>query len=276
MQAIKSNSTSGCATIRLRRYELLRFLGLPYDAKKPDAHKAYKAMLIEARRANDEETQKALSAIWAYLKKRLANLCAGCGVVVSPSSRKCRLCNVTSRVVVAIAMIALGASAATNSPATIREKLLAHTNRVSPGPAIGRTNPVQVTVTINSPAANVRRILQAKTNLAQPWITIANYSTNFVYSEMPVGTKVFRAVTTNSPTVSLAWDGTGTNTTYLWYGNHSGVRSKFSVFNGSPARLALPVGTNYVIASTGTNYSNEFIAVVSPSNTFVTPKLSLK
>lgn len=164
---------------------------------------------------------------------------------------------------------------ATNMLDVIRARIAARTTLPNP-PTIGRTNPVEVAVTINSPSANARRILQARTNFVQPWVTIADYSTNFVYREMPVGLKAFRAMTTNSPTISLTWDGTGTNTTYLWYGNHSGVRSKFSVFNGSPARLSLPVGTNYVIASTGTNYSNEFIAVVSPSNTFVTPKLSLK
>lgn len=231
-------------------------------------------MLVAARRENNEEAQKLLSQIWAYLKKRLANLCAGCGVVISPSSRKCRLCHVTTRII-ALCLLTSSVFGATNSPSDIRAKLLAiiATNRP---PVIGRTNPVEISVTINSPAANARRILQAKTNVLAPWVTIADCATNLVYQEPPVGSKFFRAVTTNSSTVSLAWEGTGTNTIWLAYGNHSGVRSTWVPVRGSPALLKLPPGTNYVVASYSTNFSNEFIAVVTPTNTFVTPKLSLK
>lgn len=74
----------------LRRGRILQALGLPRNARWPDASKALKTRLVEARRRGDEEEQRALSLAKAFLRRNLPTEC-GCGNLVGRGLR-CQVC----------------------------------------------------------------------------------------------------------------------------------------------------------------------------------------
>lgn len=81
----------------LKKKSLLRELGLPENARWPEAAGRLKTLLVSARRSKDDSLAAILSTVKAYLRKRLPNVCR-CGTVIQPRSRQCPLCYQGGRV----------------------------------------------------------------------------------------------------------------------------------------------------------------------------------
>lgn len=79
---------------RIGKKRMLKFLGLPLNARWDHAAPIIKTEIVRARKKGDDDAAAYWSSVKTALKRVLHSTCRFCGVVLCPQMKNCNFCTI--------------------------------------------------------------------------------------------------------------------------------------------------------------------------------------